>query len=110
MNVEEDPAAAAYKGKLNTLEHCPDFNERFTLADGKTKGIPYPEIHFNCNPDYTLAKKQSLAQDPNWGPNVNGLEHCPDFDERFTLADGKTKAIAYPAINYNCNANYQLVQ
>jgi len=24
------------------------------------------------------------------------MEHCPDFDERFTLANGQTRAIAYP--------------
>jgi len=26
----------------NTLEHCPDFNERMTLVDGRTTGIAYP--------------------------------------------------------------------
>jgi hypothetical protein len=31
--------------------------------------------------------------DPN---GYKGLEHCPDFDERFTLADGKTRAVPYP--------------
>jgi len=35
-------------------------------------------------------------KDPNWGPNVNSLEHCPDFDERFTLTDGKTRAVPFP--------------
>ena len=52
--VEEDPRAGAMAGSVQTLEHCPDFNERFTLKDGKTKGVPYPEIGFNCNPDYQL--------------------------------------------------------
>jgi len=54
IQVEEDPRAAAFAPQVQTLEHCPDFNERFTLADGKTKGVPWPEIGFNCNPDYQL--------------------------------------------------------
>merc|ERR1712054_330801 len=93
------------------LQHCPDFDERFTLVDGKTRAIPYPETGYNCNPEYAhLAqfKKQSLAQDI--GSDIKGLEHCPDFDERFTLVDGKTKAIPYPQPHYNCNAEYALGQ
>jgi len=27
---------------------------------------------------------------------LHAMEHCPDFDERFTLTDGFTRAIAYP--------------
>lgn len=50
--VETDPAAPGFADKVQTLEHCPDFNERFTLADGRTKGVPYPNIGFNCNADY----------------------------------------------------------
>jgi len=93
---------------VNSLEHCPDFDERFTLADGKTRAIPYPQVYYNCRADYQLLQKKS--SDPNWGPGVNGLEHCPDFDERFTLADGKTKAIPFPQVYYNCKADYQLTQ
>ena len=106
---------------MNTLEHCPDFDERFTLNDGKTKAIPYPQVYYNCKADYqlqqnVLKKKQTLAEqgkgaaDPNWGPSVNTLEACPDFDERFTLKDGRTKAIPYPEIYYNCSPSYQMVQ
>jgi len=57
-----------------------------TLTDGKTKAVPYPEIGFNCNNEYQMAQKKST--DPNWGPSVNSLPHCPDFDERMTLTDG----------------------
>jgi hypothetical protein len=39
----------------NKLEHCPDFNERMTLLDGKTKAVSYPNKGFNCNADYGLA-------------------------------------------------------
>jgi hypothetical protein len=77
------------------MEHCPDFDERMTLLDGKTVGIPYPAEHFNCNADWALAQKKVKTETPD--PNgFAGLEHCPDFDERFTLANGTTKAIPYP--------------
>ena len=108
VQVEEDPRAGAFKAEVQTLEHCPDFNERFTLKDGRTKGVPYPEIGFNCNPDYQLIQKK--AAPPNWGPDVNSLPHCPDFDERFTLVDGKTKAVPYPEVGFNCSKEYQLVE
>merc|ERR1712046_186762 len=90
-----------------SLPHCPDFDERFTLADGKTRGVPYPQVGYNCTSDYQLAQKKD---EPNWGPAHASLPHCPDFDERFTLADGKTRAIPYPQIYYNCKADYQFVQ
>ena len=110
VQVEEDPRAGAMAGSVQTLEHCPDFNERFTLKDGKTKGVPYPEIGFNCNPDYQLHEKMNvqLSDAPNWGPGVDSLPHCPDFDERFTLTDGKTKAVPYPEVGFNCSKEWQL--
>lgn len=77
---------------ISSLEHCPDFDERFTLVDGKTRAVPYPEIHYNCNPEYAL--HQAASKDI--GADIAGLEHCPDFDERFTLTDGKTRAVPYP--------------
>lgn len=33
---------------LKSLEHCPDFNERFTLLDGRTRAVSYPNKGFNC--------------------------------------------------------------
>merc|ERR1712159_66425 len=74
---------------LSGLEHCPDFNERFTLVNGRTRAIAYPNNGFNCNPEYTLMQKP-------WPQNVKpanvpapktavppaGLEHCPDRPER----------------------------
>ena len=30
------------------------------------------------------------------------VEHCPDFDERINLKDGKTRAIPYPRSGWNC--------
>jgi hypothetical protein len=38
-----------------TLEHCPDFDERFTLVDGKTRAVPYPRKGYNCNPEWSMA-------------------------------------------------------
>jgi hypothetical protein len=50
-------APAGLKGfNINTLEHCPDFNERMTLLNGKTKAVSYPQKGFNCNADYGLAQ------------------------------------------------------
>ena len=43
---------------------------------------------------------QKKTSPPNWGPDVNSLPHCPDFDERFTLTDGKTRAVPFPEVSY----------
>jgi len=42
------------------------------------------------------------------GFDIKTLEHCPDFNERMTLLNGVTKAVAYPNPGYNCNADYGL--
>jgi hypothetical protein len=79
-----------------SVEHCPDFNERFTLVDGKTRAVAYPAKGWNCNADYHLSQGA-----PAFAPR--SVEHCPDFNERMTLVDGRTRAIAYPAKGWNCN-------
>jgi hypothetical protein len=38
-----------------TLEFCPDFNERYTLRNGTTPAVPYPKRGNNCNPEWSLA-------------------------------------------------------
>ena len=83
------------------LEHCPDFDERFTLVDGRTKAVAWPAKGYNCHKEgsYTKTLAQSLCQKD---PDFSKLEHCPDFDERYTLVDGRTKAVAWPAKGYNC--------
>ena len=52
------PAAKGAKGKpaakkdpapWRHLEHCPDFNERRTLKNGKTEAVPYPKKGYNCS-------------------------------------------------------------
>jgi len=42
------------------------------------------------------------------GVDMHSLEHCPDFNERMTLIDGKTKAVAYPGAGFNCNADFAI--
>jgi len=123
------PVHPGHKGlDLNTIEHCPDFNERFTLLNGVTKAVAYPNPGFNCNADYGLIQKTG---GPNTaapgaakgearyvmpvhaglkGFDINTIQHCPDFNERFTLLDGVTKAVAYPQPGFNCNADYGLAQ
>ena len=107
---------------VNSLEHCPDFDERFTLTDGKTKAVPYPEVGFNCNKEYQLAAQdknattnttkltEQKAHAKDIGSDIAGLEHCPDFDERFTLKNGRDLAVPYPQKGYNCNPEYALHQ
>jgi hypothetical protein len=152
---------------VKTLEHCPDFNERYTLVNGTTKAIPYPVTGYNCQHAWALVQEptkpkvadpsaklelcpndeddnseflkdlktvpiaypklgyncrvletESLAQVngadlphnapglPDFG--VKTLEHCPDFNERYTLVNGTTAAVAYPAKGYNCQHAWAL--
>jgi len=79
-----------------------------TLNDGRTKAIAYPGINYNCKADYQLTQKASKSKDI--GSDIAALQHCPDFDERFTLTDGKTMAVPYPQKNFNCNPEYALTQ
>merc|ERR1719361_2377541 len=95
-----------------------------TLLNGVTKAVAYPQPGFNCNRDYGLV--QGLAQgapaaaaDTRYVPHVHtglkgfdiqSLEHCPDFNERFSLLNGVTRAVAYPNPGFNCNADYGLIQ
>jgi len=116
------PVHPGHKGlDLNTVEHCPDFNERFSLLNGVTKAVAYPNPGYNCNANYGLAQggpgtgasKDGLyvpSKPPGHkGLDLNTIEHCPDFNERYSLLNGVTKAVAYPQPGYNCNANYGLV-
>jgi len=84
-----------------SVEHCPDFDERMTLKNGKTRAIPYPEAGWNCNKDWSLAQGAPAF-------NPASVEHCPDFDERMTLKNGKTRAIPYPEAGWNCNKDWSL--
>ena len=90
-----------------------------TLRDGKTKAVPYPNPGYNCSDEYGLAQKDGAKKDVEtryvpykYGETAtfNNLQHCPDFNERMTLRDGKTKAVPYPNPGYNCSDGYGLVQ
>ena len=105
------------KGLTTALQHCPDFNDRFTLTDGKTRAVPYPQTGFNCRADYGLAQGKPAAETryvPYAYAGAKGLstdlQHCPDFNDRFTLTDGKTRAVPYPQKGANCRADYGLAQ
>merc|ERR1712216_1045009 len=110
---------AGLKGfDIQTLEHCPDFNERMTLLNGVTKAVAYPKAGFNCNADYGLAQGKGgpgtaapgaakgetryVPHDYKDDGTIGNLEHCPNFNERMTLLDGKTKAVSYPNKGANC--------
>jgi hypothetical protein len=90
------------------------------LTDGKTRAVPYPQTGFNCRADYGLAeieddgKKKSSLYVPYKYAGAKGLstdlQHCPDFNDRMTLTDGKTKGIPYPQKGFNCRADYGLAE
>jgi len=108
---------------LKGLEHCPDWNERFTLANGRTRAIKYPEAGYNCTNEYGLAQgdesaelggkpaakiaaKKAAPTAPTAvvaSPSLDHLEHCPDFNERYTLRNGTVMAVPYPKAGFNCN-------
>jgi hypothetical protein len=101
------------------VEHCPDFDERFTLNDGRTLAVPYPRSGWNCHNGLGLAQDHVLS-DSTIRPKRFGypgnefepsqVEHCPDFDERFTLKNGRTRAVPYPLEGWNCNPGLGLAQ
>ena len=43
------PAAKKDPAPWRHLEHCPDFNERRTLKNGRTEAVPYPKKGYNCS-------------------------------------------------------------
>ena len=95
-------AQAAPAFNPRAVEHCPDFDERMTLTDGRTNAVPYPLKGWNCNPSNFLA--EAAPFDPRQ------VEHCPDFNERMTLSDGQTAGIPYPKKGWNCNPEWSLVE
>lgn len=117
---------------LNSLEHCPSFNDRFVLQDGVTRAIPYPQTGFNCNKDWAALSMQNPA-DGNakgfktdhwpkaekglwaWGAapytdpkllnppaDLSAMESCPNMVDRHVLLNGRTLAVPYPEKGYNC--------
>ena len=86
--------------------------------NGVTKAVAYPNPGFNCNADYGLSQKKggpgtaapgAAKGETRYVPHAHpddgtiaNLQHCPNFNERMTLLDGKTKAVSYPNKGYNC--------
>ena len=99
----------------DTLPACPSA-ERTMMDDGKTHVVKYPYVGATCKPAAAIlaevegkpaakaaakpVAKPAAKKDPApW----KDLEHCPDFNERRTLKNGQTEAVAYPKKGYNCN-------
>ena len=117
------PVHTGLKGfDISTLEHCPDFNERHTLLNGVTRAVAYPSPGYNCNADYGLAQQKggpnsaapgAAKGETRFVPHAHSddgtianLEHCPNFNERMTLLDGKTRGISYPNKGFNCKIDH----
>jgi hypothetical protein len=119
------PVHSGLKGfDIQSLEHCPDFNERHVLLNGVTKAVAYPNPGYNCNADFGLSQKTGgpgtgatadglyvpYAHAGLKGFDISKLEHCPDFNERHSLLNGVTKAVPYPQPGFNCNKDYGMAQ
>jgi len=57
-----------------------------------------------------VAAKPKAPEVPRGTPNLDNLEHCPDFNERYTLRNGTDMAVPYPKAGFNCNPAWSLVQ
>ena len=54
-------------------------------------------------------KEEVVVRPPGWRKlDVDTVEHCPDFVERFTLANGRDYAIPYPRSGWNCHNGWGL--
>ena len=86
---KEDPSA--------TLPECP-------MPEDENEGpdpIAYPKPGATCvkrddSLIQTARSKNEVANEPPFILDTMSIEHCPDFDERMTLKDGRTLAVAYP--------------
>ena len=105
----------------DSLPDCPEDKDRTVMDDGETHVTKYPFVGATCklqigdvnmvmlNGAPAAAPPAPAAPAPPKIPDLSKLEHCPDFNERFTLVNGRTRAIAYPNAGYNCNPEYTLV-
>ena len=101
----------------DSLPDCPADPERTVMDDGETHVTKYPYVGATCKlqiGDVNMVMLNGApaaappAPAPPKIPDLSHLEHCPDFNERFTLVNGRTRAIAYPNAGYNCNPEYTL--
>ena len=113
----------------DSLQACPEDETRNILDDGYTQKVKWPYVGSTCalqvTDDVTLimlggpeselggakpavklaAKKPEV---PIGAPNLDNLEHCPDFNERYTLRNGTDMAVPYPKAGFNCNPAWSL--
>merc|ERR1712159_549379 len=95
----------------DSLPDCPEDPARTVMDDGETHVTKYPFVGATCQLQIGDVNMVMLGGEPGTKPapgpptkappvpkipDLSGLEHCPDFNERFTLVNGRTRAIAYP--------------
>ena len=69
----------------------------------ETYATRYPFVGATCKMQVSAPTFLALTRMQKDGDGKNGPhEHCPDFDERFTLVDGRTRAIPCPQTKCNC--------
>merc|ERR1719453_1844807 len=81
----------------DSLPDCPADDTRTIMDDGKTHVTKYPLVGASCKAQ--VARKEVEESELVATPDPEGwrgLEHCPDFDERFTLANGRDRAVPWP--------------
>jgi len=119
----------------DTLQACPEDATRNILDDAQTHVVKWPLVGATCalqiTDDVTLTmlgngadpapaatpetgkkaapKAPKAPEVPVGAPNLDHLEHCPDFNERYTLRNGTTAAVPYPKTGFNCNPAWSLV-
>ena len=84
------------------LPECPNTEDDDNTVNGQAP-VAYPKPGANCVRVDSLVQKSEpakAAEKPKFDPR--SVEHCPDFDERMTLTDGRTVGIPYPNPGYNC--------
>ena len=94
----------------DSLPDCPE-PTRTKMDDGKTHVTKYPYVGATCKVQVgETALVMMEEEDRDIASDIANLEHCPDFDYRFTLLNGKTRAVPYPQSGYNCNNNFYATQ
>jgi len=103
LGLSEAPKYPGSDFDPSKVQHCPNFDERFTLVDGRTRAVPYPNPGWNCHQGLGLSEAYGAPKYPGSDFDPSKVQHCPNFDERFTLVDGRTRAVAYPNPGWNCH-------
>ena len=94
----------------------PEDQRRSTASeDARYRQPDYaPEVPEPAPPAKPPAPVYPNYNSPTWrpdgyrSPNFQDVEHCPNFNERFTLTNGRTYAVPYPRSGWNCRNGYGL--